>query len=82
MKFKHPLLLLPLLALATDRGEDLIARCADRAAIERVYFHHRLGEKLPFEQALPQAMLENLVRQDLRKEAALKKVMAWKSRPR
>src|SRR2546423_1187222 len=47
--------------------------CADRAAIERVYYNHRLGEKPPFEQALPAATLEALVRQDLRKEAALKR---------
>ena len=46
--------------------------CSDRAAIERVYYNHRLGEKPPFEQALPAATLENLVRQDLLKEAALK----------
>jgi hypothetical protein len=46
---------------------------ADRAAIERVYYNHRLGVKPPFEQVLPPATLENLVRQDLHKEAALKK---------
>ena len=51
---------------------DLASLCADRAAIERVYYNHRLGEKPPFEQVLPRATLENLVRQDLRKEAALK----------
>ncbi|MBI3881949.1 MAG: hypothetical protein HY301_18045 [Verrucomicrobia bacterium] len=54
-------------------ADDFAALCADRAAIERVYYQHRLGEKPPFEQALPAATLENLVRQDLRKEAALKK---------
>jgi hypothetical protein len=51
---------------------DLASLRADRAAMERVYYNHRLGEKLPFEQVLPPATLENLVRQDLRKEAALK----------
>jgi hypothetical protein len=51
---------------------DLASLRADRAAIERVYYNHRLGEKLPFEQMLAPATLENLVRQDLRKEAALK----------
>lgn len=45
----------------------------DRAAIERVYYHHRLGDKPPFEQALPPATLENLVHQDLHKEAVLKR---------
>ena len=51
---------------------DLDSLRADRAAIERVYYEHRLGEKPPFEQVLPPATLENLVRQDLRKEATLK----------
>jgi hypothetical protein len=62
------LLNLCLVALAAD----LPSLCADRAAIERVYYNHRLGEKPPFEQVLPPATLENLVRHDLRKEAALK----------
>lgn len=53
---------------------DLASLCADRMAIERVYHNHRLGQKPPFEQALPPATLENLVRQELRKETALKKV--------
>ncbi len=48
---------------------DFASLCADRAAIERVYYNHRTGEKPPFEQTLPPATLENLVRQDLRKEA-------------
>ena len=52
---------------------DQASVCADRAAIERVYYNHRLGEKPPFEQVLPPATLENLVRQDMRKEAALKR---------
>ena len=56
-------------ALAADPA-DLHA---DRAAIERVYYQHRLGEKPSFEQLLPPGALENLVQQDLRKEAALKK---------
>ena len=64
-----PLMSVALLAIAGGT-EPLIA---DRAAIERVYHNHRLGEKPPFEQVLTRVMLENLVRQDLRKEAALKK---------
>ena len=71
MKFKTTFLLLPLLALAAGRSEDFSVRCADRAAIERVYHNHRLGEKPPFEQVLPMVTLETLVRQDQRKEAAL-----------
>src|SRR6195256_676968 len=62
------LLIASLSAMAGER-ESLLS---DRAAIERVYYNHRLGEKPPFEQVLPPATLENLVRQDLRKEAALK----------
>jgi hypothetical protein len=56
----------------TVLATDLTPLCSDRAAIERVYYNHRLGEKPPFEQVLPPATLENLVRLDLRKEAALK----------
>jgi hypothetical protein len=52
---------------------DLASLLAGRTAIERVYYNHRLGEKPSFEQALPPAALENLVRQDLRKEAALQR---------
>jgi hypothetical protein len=55
-------------------AEDFVQLCADRAAIERVYYHHRLGDKPPFEQTLPPAAIEQLVRQDLAKEAALREV--------
>lgn len=65
-------LLLLLLALGYPAwAEDFAALCADRAAIERVYHEHRTGSKLPFEQALPRATLERLVREDLKKEAVL-----------
>ena len=53
---------------------DLGSLCADRAAIERVYYEHRLGNKPPFEQLLPPSVIEQLVKQDLHKEAALKKI--------
>jgi hypothetical protein len=46
--------------------------CANRAAIERVYYDHRTGAKPPFEEALPRATLESLVRQDLKQEAVLR----------
>ncbi len=65
--------LLALLAIAAGRNDDFGARCTDREAIERIYYNHRLGQKPPFEQTLPPATLENLVRLDLRKEAVLKK---------
>jgi len=59
---------------ASGRADDFASLCAERAAIERVYYRHRSGEKLPFEQTLPEAALEKLVREDQAKEAALKKV--------
>jgi hypothetical protein len=55
-------------------ASDFTSLCADRAAIERVYYNHRTGEKPPFDQTLPPAALESLVRQDLRKAEVLKKV--------
>jgi hypothetical protein len=55
-------------------GEDLASLCADRAAIERVYYNHRLGAKPPFAEAMPPALSEQLVRQDRHKEAVLKRV--------
>jgi hypothetical protein len=62
------LLIASLSAMAGERE----ALLSDRAAIERVYLNHRLGEKPPFEQALPPATLEKMVWQDLRKEVVLK----------
>ncbi len=47
---------------------------ADRAAVERVYYNHRLGTKQPFEQVLPVAAIEKAVRAELKKEAVLKGV--------
>ena len=55
-------------------AEDLAVLCADRLAVERVYHNHRLGTKPPFEQALSPALIEQSVKQDLHKEAVLKKV--------
>ncbi len=55
-------------------ADDLGSLCADRAAIERVYYEHRLGNKPPFEQLLPPSVIEQLVKQDLHKEAALKRI--------
>ena len=75
MKLRLTLLLLACFVLASLAwSTDFAPLCADRAAIERVYYQHRLGEKPPFEHLLPAATLENLVRQDLRKEAALKQM--------
>jgi hypothetical protein len=63
--------LILLLLSATSWADDLVALMRDRAAIERVYYSHRLGQKPPFEQATPPALIERLVREDLRKEVAL-----------
>lgn len=69
-----PWLLLLLIGCAAALADDLAALVRGRAAIERVYYNHRLGQKPPFEQATPPALIERLVREDLRKEAALRQV--------
>lgn len=61
------------LTLLPVRADDFAARCADRAAIERVYHSHRLGTKQTFEETMPRALLEQVTRQDLHKEAVLRK---------
>ena len=45
----------------------------NRAAVERVYHNHRLGEKPPFEKVMPRETVARLVRQDIHKEAVLEK---------
>ena len=55
-------------------ADDYRVLCTDRAAIERVYYNHRTGTKPPFEQVSPPSLIERLVNDDLRKQAALKKV--------
>lgn len=65
---------LPLLAGAALAQEDLSSLCADRAAVERVYYKHRTGEKPPFEKATPPELIQRLVQSDLHKEAVLKKI--------
>ena len=54
-------------------ADDFASRCADRAAIERVYHQHRLGTKPTFAETLPPATLERLVRLDLKKQTALQR---------
>ncbi|MBL9132124.1 MAG: hypothetical protein JNG86_13055 [Verrucomicrobiaceae bacterium] len=54
-------------------ADDFAQRCADRSAVERVYHAHRLGTQQPFEQAMPAALVEQLVRREQHKEAVLKK---------
>ena len=53
-------------------AQDLPGLCSNRVAVERVYYQHRTGEKPPFEETLPPATLEKLVRLELRKESALR----------
>lgn len=55
-------------------GEDLAALVADRTAIERVYYQHRLGSKPAFEQVLPPATITKLVEQESQKERVLAQV--------
>ncbi len=75
MKFLRLALALLLFAVAPlARGDDLAALCADRAAIERVYHSHRLETRQTFEEAMPAALLERLVRLDVQKEERLRSV--------
>lgn len=68
---KSRVLFLLILGCAGAWAEDFASLCADRTAIERVYFNHRTGTKPPFEEVLPRATLEDLVRQDLKKQSVL-----------
>jgi hypothetical protein len=63
-----------LLALGVGCADDFAGSCANRTAIERVYYTHRLGQKPPFEEVSPPSLIERLVKEDLRKEAVLKRV--------
>jgi hypothetical protein len=66
--------ILPLLiGCAAAQADDPVALVRDRASIEQVYYIHRLGQKPPFQEALPPATLEDLVRLDSKKEAVLRK---------
>lgn len=62
-------------SFATLAGEpDLAALVADRTAVERVYYMHRLGQKPPFEKVSPRAVIERLVKDELRRQSALERV--------
>ena len=39
-------------------ADDFTVLCADRAAVERVYYQHRIGEKPPFEQAMSRELVD------------------------
>jgi len=59
---------------ACSAADDFEVLCADRAAVERVYYNHRTGTKPPFEIALPADQVRRLVQIDLAKEAVLKRI--------
>jgi hypothetical protein len=65
-----------LISLNTRGADELAALCADRAAVERVYYQHRTGEKPPFEQVLPAEVIWRAVERDRQREAALRKIYA------
>ncbi len=71
MKF-HCAILLAMCSIAM--GEDMAQWVADRAAVERVYYNHRVGIKAPFEQILPEAVIKRLVQQDWRKAEVLHRI--------
>jgi len=64
---------LVLSSLAARANEDLSSLCADRAAVERVYYQHRTGEKPPFEEVLPADVIRHSIERDLLCEAALRR---------
>lgn len=72
--FAFGLLLALVVGAIPGHAEDISALCADRTAIEHVYYEHRLGQKPAFEQASPAPLIARLVQEDRRKEAALKRV--------
>src|SRR5262249_40710858 len=75
-----PLVVLPLLlALATTSvtfASDLTfeQRVDAQRAIERVYYSHQIGATLPFEEAVPQDLLEKKVRTYLKESVALEQI--------
>lgn len=70
-----------LLSLCGALAEDLPALCADRAAVERVYYSHQIGNKPPFDQTFPPSLIERLVKTDVHKQAVLQRVYGVKVTP-
>jgi hypothetical protein len=66
-------LLLTVNLVAADAPKAIDPLCADREAVERVYYQHRTGEKPPFEKDLPPAEIRRLVERDQQHETALRK---------
>jgi hypothetical protein len=71
---RYGFIVLVLFAVLRGHATDFTALCADRMAVERAYYNHRVGDKAPFEETMPPSLVERLVREDQRKEAVLKKV--------
>jgi N-acetylneuraminic acid mutarotase len=59
---------------ARARSLDLDARIEAREVIERLYYSHQRGARLPFEQAVPREVIESEVRRALRLSNALAEV--------
>jgi hypothetical protein len=68
------LILVLLLGVTFVGASEAPSTVADRAAVERVYYNHRLGNKPPFEEVLPAKTIERMVRGEAKKEAALKRI--------
>jgi len=58
--------------LLAATANELDSLCADRAAIERVYHSHRIGNRESFEQRFPPSTIAKVISLDLKKEALLK----------
>ena len=69
------------LAASPAHADGLARLVADRTAPEQVYYAHRLGTQPPFDQTLPPDRAEAYVRQDLKKEAILKRLYGTKVTP-
>ncbi len=79
---KVPVILVLLVAhVSFAWGTGVSPQLADRVAIERVYHRHRTGTKQSFEEAMPSALLEKLVREDAKKEAVLGRAYGMKITP-
>ena len=73
LRIGYCLFLSSLMSPGAEREEDFGKLYADRAAIERIYHGHRLGTKQTFEEAMPDALLGQITRQDQHKETVLRK---------
>src|SRR5262245_22905872 len=58
---------------AAARRLSFAERVDAQEAIERVYYSHQIGATLPFEKAVPRAVLEHKVELALRRSAALER---------